>query len=324
MKYAHNDVNLADIIKSLWNYKLIFILGLFLIIAISSLYTQNNTITHYKFKLSQRVNDDLSVIIDHDRNNDTIILTNIANLLSEENIVSIFLKEYNSTQNKTNFIQQESNDILVRSNMDSILQSNAYYSNKYINIETSEGNANHNNPAQKRYIDYSIDKSNTTFNTKLNDEIDILLSQLNIKLISKNARAKSNLDLEIKRLNTSYEIAKNAGIDKPINIDDHGTSFPINMGTRVIKAKINTLEKLSDMALLDPSISIIKTKLNSLRVIKSNIENIKNIAPPKTISKTLTSEKKSKHLITLVIVLLFSISYILLVTLKVILNSKVK
>ncbi|OOE79742.1 hypothetical protein BZG73_15085 [Salinivibrio siamensis] len=116
-----------------------------------------------------------------------------------------------------------------------------------------------------------------TLHTRLNQDLDAVVSietqALDQKRKSLVAQAQTALKQEIERTQHALTIAKAANVNAPLQSLGEQDLFPIQMGASAIEAKLNVLKSLKDPSVLEPQLSPLMAKLDTLSTIeRSDVE----------------------------------------------------
>ena len=101
----------------------------------------------------------------------------------------------------------------------------------------------------------------------LNTKIDAKKYELEQKSIVLTNQAKLKVEVELKRAEYAYQIAKAADVNSPVQILGDKEIFSINLGSKAINEKIKALKDIKNYSLIEPKLQQIKAKLNLLNNI---------------------------------------------------------
>lgn len=88
------------------------------------------------------------------------------------------------------------------------------------------------------------------------------------------SQAKARLAVEAERSRFALNIASAAGVEKPIQTNNGTEIFAIDLGSKALAAKVNALESVKNLSVIEPRLQQINAKLNMLETLKvdRNIE----------------------------------------------------
>ena len=114
-------------------------------------------------------------------------------------------------------------------------------------------------------------------------------------------QAKNQLLVETERAKYAMNIAKAAGVDKPIQTGNNGELFGIDLGTKGLKAKVQALESVKNLSVIEPRLHQINAKL----VMLDNLEidrsaKFKLFRFLENVEQPVTRDKPKRTLIVLV------------------------
>ena len=77
-------------------------------------------------------------------------------------------------------------------------------------------------------------------------------------------QAKNKLVVETERAKYAMDIAKAAGVEKPIQVGNNSELFGIDLGAKGLQAKVQALESVKNLSVIEPRLQQIDAKLNML------------------------------------------------------------
>lgn len=86
-------------------------------------------------------------------------------------------------------------------------------------------------------------------------------------------QAKNLLLVETERAKYAVEIARAAGVNNPIQAGDDNELFSINLGLKGLEAKVNALESMKNLSVIEPRLQQVNAKLDML----SHLEIDRNV-----------------------------------------------
>ena len=117
------------------------------------------------------------------------------------------------------------------------------------------------------YLQFVNQKLNAQLNQDLSSVVRIETQALQQQKKSLNVQAKTALKQEIERTQHALTIAKAANVNAPLQTLGEQDLFPIQMGASAIEAKLNVLKSLSDPSVLEPQLSPLMARLDTLSTI---------------------------------------------------------
>lgn len=114
-------------------------------------------------------------------------------------------------------------------------------------------------------------------------------------------QAKNQLLVETERAKYAMGIAKAAGVDKPIQTGNSGEIFGIDLGSKGLQAKVQALESVKNLSVIEPRLHQINAKLDMLNNLKIN-RNVKfqTFRFLENVEQPITRDKPKRTLIVLV------------------------
>ncbi|UUM30456.1 Wzz/FepE/Etk N-terminal domain-containing protein [Vibrio japonicus] len=82
------------------------------------------------------------------------------------------------------------------------------------------------------------------------------------------SQAKNRLRVEIERSQYALDVAKAAGVERPIQTNNDKELFSIDLGTKGLAAKVSALESIKNLSVIEPRLQQIDAKLEMLEHLK--------------------------------------------------------
>ena len=259
----------------------------------------------------------------------SVALTNkdnksINTLISENNLLDDFIYEYNSYQNKKDFLKLYFSSRDFGKQKTKNKKQLAILESKFESFKKEDGyklifhghTSKQSSDLLKVYIDYT--DRNVYKNTieKLNSIIINNKQHLEKDLYFLKQEAKNKLEIEIKKTKYSIEIAKAVNKQKLILSSGDDDLFPITLGVQGLQEKYKILKETNELSILVPEISIVEDNIKILR--KVNLSNKMDFSSIHIVDgkepSVIKEKSKSIFIITLgfILGLMFSVVVILL------------
>ena len=142
------------------------------------------------------------------------------------------------------------------------------------------------------------------------------LNELNQQKKVLETHAKSQLAVELARAKYAMNIALAAGVEKPIQTGNDKERFNIDLGSKGLQAKVQILESVKNLSVIEPRLQQINAKLDILGNFKidRNIE-FQTFRYLENVSQPITRDKPKRVLIILFATLFggfFSVAFVLI------------
>ncbi|MEZ8879538.1 LPS O-antigen chain length determinant protein WzzB [Vibrio lentus] len=305
--YAPNDdISLKELIKVLWDSKLMIIL-ITTVFAVGSVIfvfsaqewwvssakisrAQPQDLTTYQ----QQVNQFQPVFNLHQDDGTVLVSKELDNLFNSSSLYQRFIDTFNSSNNKRNFLDENIEFQVIKDTLSSDMvnlqedDGRLLYTKWFKKITAvSENNSGESSPyflnfkaptkessfaLLTSYISYTESKVHQdAFNNLqavVNGKKNELVQQKNII----ENQAKNQLKVEIERANYAMGIAKAAGVEQPIQAGDDNELFSIKLGSKGLEAKIVALESIKNLSVIEPRLQQISAKLNMLKNLEIDRE----------------------------------------------------
>ncbi|OBU11959.1 hypothetical protein AYY19_08600 [Photobacterium aquimaris] len=312
------EVNLVELINTLLN-------GKYIIIAFSLIFTLIGGT--YAFLAPQWWSS--TAIITSGQYKDTVSfrekITNlyavlddplsINNIFDNEKLLKKYISEFNTYDNKQDFIQSSP---LMKAYTKDIDLNNTKNKSIFINSWIKRINAtlsSQSNPntyllsfqAKTKDNAYDLLTNYVKFiNNKVTDDVVSELKStishniqiLQAKKISLELTANQKRMNELAITNYAISIAKSADVSKPLPNMNGEQLFNINLGSKALIEKSSILTNMKDLSIFEPQLGIVSMKLNLLREIKLDTKsNFKSIQFIKNVDYPFNRNKPKRLLI---------------------------
>lgn len=147
------------------------------------------------------------------------------------------------------------------------------------------------------YLEFVNQKLNTQLNQDLAAVVRIETQALQQQKKSLNAQAKTALKQETERTQHALTIAKAANVNAPLQSLGEQDLFPIQMGASAIEAKLNVLKNLKDPSVLEPQLSPLMAKLDTLSTIERSDVQVQPYSILENPASPLSRDKPKRALI---------------------------
>ncbi|MFL7023353.1 Wzz/FepE/Etk N-terminal domain-containing protein [Enterovibrio norvegicus] len=174
-------------------------------------------------------------------------------------LFEIFLSNFNSSENKSNFLKERGTSANFESHP---VGKNLPAKNYILTIKTKDkDSAPH---LLNEYIETINKESVNLVKRELSSIIKVRRTELLTLLESQENFAKLKRQHMIKKLELEYNIAKRAKIERPLDISNTTDFFNVGQGYEIINSKISAFNDVKDLSIIDPRIIKIKSKLTTL------------------------------------------------------------
>lgn len=299
MYTTSDEIDLRELFKALWDGKLIIILVTALFTASSvgfALLAQEWWSSNAKITKSQPQNlaayqqqvKQFQPIFDIYQEDGTVLVSGeLDSLINPDVLFQRFVNTFNSTNNKRAFLgnnvefQDFKNSMVVGSSDLTADEVRALYAEWFDRISASKiDKKDRNSP-------YTISFQTTTKESSFDlltayilateskvhqDAFNNLRAVVNGKrneLIQQEiileSQASNQLLVETERTKYAAQIAKSAGIDRPIQTGNESELFNIDLGSKGLDAKVKALESVKNLSVIEPRLQQINAKLNMLK-----------------------------------------------------------
>ena len=325
MYITNDEIDLRELFKALWDGKLIVILVTALF-TVSSLgfalvaqewWSSNATVTEAQPQnlaaYQQQVKQFQPIFDIYQEDGTVLVSKDLNSLIDSEVLFQRFVNTFNSTNNKRDFLDNSidfkefKKSIVGRSDMTTD-EIRALYDEWFDRISASkvdkkERNSPYSISFQTMTKESSFDLLTAyilTTELKVHeDAFNNLRAVVNGKrneLIQQKrileSQASNQLLVETERTKYAAQIAKSAGVDRPIQIGNESELFSIDLGSKGLDAKVKALESVKNLSVIEPRLQQINAKLdmlNNLEIDRSvefqTFRYIENVEQPITRDK---------------------------------------
>ncbi|MCC4781974.1 LPS chain length-determining protein [Vibrio splendidus] len=296
--YTTNDeIDLRELLKALWDGKLIVILMTALFTASSigfallaqEWWSSNAKITEAQPQdlaaYQQQVKQFQPIFNIYQEDGTVLVSRGLDSLVDSEILFQRFVNTFNSTNNKRDFLDnsvdfKEFKSSVVGSSDMTTDETRALYAEWFDRVSASKVDK------KDRNSPYTISFQTTTKESSFDlltayilateakvhqDAFNNLRAVVNGKrneLIQQKiileSQASNQLLVETERTKYAAQIAKSAGIDRPIQTGNESELFNIELGSKGLDAKVKALESVKNLSVMEPRLQQINAKLDML------------------------------------------------------------
>ncbi|MEZ8087642.1 LPS O-antigen chain length determinant protein WzzB [Vibrio sp. 1S139] len=296
--YTTNDeVDLRELFKALWDGKLIVILVTALFTASSigfallaqEWWSSSAKITEAQPQdlagYQQQVRQFQPIFNIYQEDGTVLVSRGLDSLVDSEILFQRFVNTFNSTNNKRYFLEhnaefQEFKSSAVGSSDMTTDEIRALYAEWFDRVSASKVDKKGTNSPYT--ISFQTTSKESSFDLltayvlmtelKVNeDAFNNLRAVVNGKrneLIQQKrileSQASNKLLVETERTKYAAQIAKSAGVDRPIQTGSESELFSIELGSKGLDAKVSALESVKNLSVIEPRLQQINAKLDML------------------------------------------------------------
>ncbi|CAH6883352.1 LPS chain length-determining protein [Vibrio chagasii] len=297
--YSSSDIiNLRELLKALWDGKLLIILVVALFTASSVVlallsqewWSSNAKITKaqpYEVAAYQQQVKQFQPVFDVYQDDGTVLVSkDLDRLVDSDILFQRFVNAFNSTNNKRSFLEnsaefQESQSSMLSTSSDTeVGDSRVMYSAWFNKISASKVDKTDGNSPY--VISFQTTTKESSFNlltayilateSKVHQDafnnLSAVVSGKRNELIQQKrileSQASNQLLVETERAKYASKIAKSAGVDRPIQTGNEKELFSIDLGAKGLDAKIKALESVKNLSVIEPRLQQINAKLDML------------------------------------------------------------
>ncbi|MFA0174181.1 LPS O-antigen chain length determinant protein WzzB [Vibrio lentus] len=330
--YTTNDeIDLRELFKALWDGKLIVILVTALL-TVSSIgfallaqewWSSNAKVTEAQPQnlaaYQQQVKQFQPIFNIYQEDGTVLVSKGLDSLVDSEILFQRFVNTFNSTNNKRDFLDnnvefQEFKRSVVGSSEMITDEIRALYAEWFDRISASKIDKKDRNSPYT--ISFQTTSKESSFDlltayiltTELKvheDAFNNLRAVVNGKrneLIQQKrileSQASNKLLVETERTKYAAQIAKSAGVDRPIQTGNESELFSLDLGAKGLDAKVKALESVKNLSVIEPHLQQINAKLDMLKNLEidrnaefQTFRFLENVAQP------ITQDKPKRSLI---------------------------
>jgi LPS O-antigen subunit length determinant protein (WzzB/FepE family) len=299
--YTTNDeIDLRELFKALWDGKLIVILVTALFTASSigfallaqEWWSSNAKVTEAQPQnlaaYQQQVKQFQPIFNIYQEDGTVLVSKDLDSLVDSEVLFQRFVNTFNSTNNKRDFLgnnvefqEFKSSVVVVGSSDMKTDEIRALYAEWFDRVSASKVDKKERNSPYT--ISFQTTSKESSFDlltayiltTELKvheDAFNNLRAVVNGKrneLIQQKrileSQASNKLLVETERTKYAAQIAKSAGVDRPIQTGNESELFSIDLGAKGLDAKVKALESVKNLSVIEPRLQQINAKLDMLK-----------------------------------------------------------
>ncbi|WP_022942713.1 Wzz/FepE/Etk N-terminal domain-containing protein [Psychromonas hadalis] len=295
--YQDDEIDLRELIKAIWDYKWLTVIMCVVAIVGSVFYALNAQEWWVaKGKVLKPQLNDVAVLYSQSKKVGAIVndsnTKDIVALFEPATLFKIFINSFNSSLNKKQFLEKNSifldylatkeikiptDELTAKNQLLRVAYRHALNSwmkeiTASIDAKSGEVSLSFRTPTKmssalllNEYIAFISEevKDNQFKNFLL--FLDSSKQRLIVSIEITKKRVAKKLALLLKKTEYAYQIASQAElVDYQTNLNPNEELFQINLGEKVLKAKVKVLKSITDLSILDPSISGKQITLDSL------------------------------------------------------------
>lgn len=323
----NDEVDLRELVKALWDGKLIIVLSV-LVFAISSVLYALNAQEWWssKAKIIQPQDQDFAAYQNHVKqyqpvfnvfqDDGTVLISKELERLTDSKLLfKRFIDAFNSNDNKRDFFnsskefqtlstlaEREATPDEMRSFyaswMDKITVKQLGQDGDFYELAFQSMTKESSYSLLNQYIEMIIRK---THRDALNNLKAVVGSKQN-ELIQQQRvlerQAEIKLIVEIEKANFALEIARSAGVTQPIQTNSSGEIFDIELGAKAIEAKIKALQSIKELSVIEPRLQQVNAKLTMLESLEvdSSIQ-FQTVSFYENVEQPITRDRPKRALI---------------------------
>lgn len=331
--YSSNDeIDLRELLKALWDGKLIIILvtALFTVSSVGiALLAQEWWSSDAKITkpqpqdlatYQQQVRQFQPVFNIYQEDGTILVSKELDSLVSSGVLFQRFINAFNSTNNKRSFLDNSAEfqelKVATTDSGSNLTEDEArvLYAGWFERISASKADKkDQNSPYFISFQTMSKESSFDLLTTYISEteskvhqdafnNLQAVISGKRNELIQQKrileSQAKNQLLVETERAKYAVAIAKAAGVDKPIQIGNDNELFSIDLGFQGLDAKIQALESIKNLSVIEPRLQQINAKLDML----SNLDidrtvEFKTFRFLENVAQPITRDKPKRSLI---------------------------
>ncbi|MGR5336211.1 LPS O-antigen chain length determinant protein WzzB [Vibrio gigantis] len=350
--HSSNDViDLRDLLKALWDGKLVIILIVAVFTASSVVFallsqewwSSNAKVTKaqpYEIAAYQKQVKQFQPVFDIYQDDGTVLVSKDLDSLVDSGVLfQRFVNAFNSTNNKRDFLDNSAEfqdyklSMLSNSSDTEVGDARVRYTAWFNKISASKVDKNDGN--SPHVVSFQTETKESSFNlltayilateSKVHQDafnnLNAVVSGKRNELIQQKrileSQASNQLLVETERAKYASQIAKSAGVDRPIQTGNEKELFGIDLGAKGLDAKIKALESVKNLSVIEPRLQQLNAKLEMLdhleidRTVEfQTFRYIENVEQP------ITRDKPKRSLIVVLGTLLGGVLGVVIVLIR--------
>ncbi|MDA0119801.1 LPS O-antigen chain length determinant protein WzzB [Vibrio sp. T11.5] len=251
-----------------------------------------------------------------------LVSEELDNLIDSEVLFKRFVDAFNSNNNKRNFLESSKEFQQFKKKLNTELDEDeltkarhALYSQWFGNITIKAENPDseltpynigfQSTSSESSYlllVNYIKTIKTKTHQDALNNLEAIVSAKKNELTQQKRileVQAKNRLTIEADRAKYALSIAKAAGVTSPIQTNDSRELFGIDMGSKAIAAKVEALNSIENLSIIEPRLQQIDAKLQMLKTLSVERSiDFQTFRLLEDVEQPITRDKPKRTLIT--------------------------
>ncbi|MCC5519764.1 LPS chain length-determining protein [Vibrio splendidus] len=332
MYITNDEIDLRELFKALWDGKLIIILVTVLFTASSvgiALLAQEWWSSDAKITkpqpqdlatYQQQVRQFQPVFDTYQEDGTILVSKELDSLASSGVLFQRFLNAFNSTNNKRSFLNNSAEfqelKVATTDSGSNLTEDEArvLYAGWFERISASKADKkDQNSPYVISFQTISKESSFDLLTTYISEteskvhqdafnNLQAVISGKRNELIQQKrileSQAKNQLLVETERAKYAVAIAKAAGVDKPIQTGNDNELFSIDLGFQGLDAKIQALESMKNLSVIEPRLQQVNAKLDMLNNLKiDRTVEFKTFRFLENVAQPITRDKPKRSLI---------------------------
>lgn len=334
MYYSSNVIDIKDLFKEMWSGRLviIFVTILFASISVSfALLSQEWWSSQAKITeaqpqdmaaYQQQVKQFQPVFNVYQEDGTVLVSKELDSLVKSDLLFQRFINAFNSANNKKDFLDNSAEFQLLKTDMlsdgsdmtaDRIRAWNAKWFERVLASKSDKADRNSpytvsfQTPTKESSFDlltaYILATESKVHKDAFNNLQAIINGKRNElaqqKIILEN-QAANQLTVETQRAVYAAQIAKSAGVDKPIQTSNDKELFSIDLGTRGLEAKVQALKSVKNLSVIEPRLQQIDAKLAMLNNLEiDRTVNFQTFRFLENVEQPITRDKPKRAMIAL-------------------------
>ncbi|EGU39793.1 LPS O-antigen chain length determinant protein WzzB [Vibrio scophthalmi] len=300
--YQSDEIDLRELFKALWQGKLIIVVTT-IVFAVGAIFYALNSQQWWsskaiiaapqiqEFSAYQKQVKQYQPIFDVYQEDGTVLVSQELNsLISPNSLLQQYIDAFNSNQNKRQFLETsiefqmfkkansegEQNDSKAEG-----AQYQAWFSkisakkkDLFYDLSFQSTSQSSSYALLKHYSELIGAKTRKDALSNLQAIVESKRNELAQQKRMLTDQALNRLSVEIERTKYALVIAKAAGVDKPVQTNNNQEIFAIDLGSKALAAKVESLESVKNLSVIEPRLQQIDAKLKMLDglVVDSNIK----------------------------------------------------
>ncbi|KGY11329.1 chain-length determining protein [Vibrio tubiashii] len=329
----NDEIDLRELFKALWDGKVVIIFTT-LVFAVGAVVYALNAQEWWSSKatISKPQPQDIAAyqqqvrqfqpIFDIYQEDGTVLVSGgLDNLVDSEVLFKRFVDAFNSSDNKRSFLDSNSEFMAFKAKLGVDADAaRRLYAEWLVKIVAKKNGRDDNAPfdislqAMTKESSYAqLNEYITMIKRKAHSDalnnLQAVLSGKQNELVQQKhileAQAASKLQIETERAKYALDIARAAGVSRPIQTNSDKEIFGIDLGTKALEAKVTALQSVKNLSIVEPRLQQINAKLEMLErlEIDRSIE-FQTFRFLENVEQPITRDKPKRALIAVLGILL--------------------